>query len=240
MIIISRAAWGARHAAAYKNRDAPLPAARVWLHHSVTIAPDLVPPADDDDAAVRTLERIGQHRFGWGISYTFAVTPSGRVYEGHRIDGLGAHTAGQNSTSRAVCLVGDYDRRTPTGEQRRAVAELLAHGHRRGWWTQPRLAGGHRDAPGARTACPGRHGHAAIPEINQLAGRLAAGAQPEEDLMPSPEQLAEAVWGATTRNLNGDVVRADQILVATEARVADLQTRLAALEQRLAQTEARP
>lgn len=240
MIIVSRAAWGARYAPAYKNRAARLPAARVWLHHSATVAPDLVPPFDDDDAAVRTLERIGQDRFGWGISYTFAVTPSGRVYEGHRVDGLGAHTAGQNSTSRAVCLVGDYDRHTPTAEQRRAVAELLAHGHRRGWWTQPRLAGGHRDAPGAQTACPGRHAHAAIGAINELAARIAAGAQPEEDLMPSPEEIAELVWRVRLRNAFGDTVEAQQILNGVEARVADTQTRLAALEQRLAQTEARP
>ena len=60
----------------------------------------------------------------------------------------------------------------------------------------------------------------------------------EEDTMPTAEQLAAAVWAHRLTNGFGDVVQAQQILVATEARVADAQTRLAALEQRLAQMEA--
>ena len=36
------------------------------------------------------------------------------------------------------------------------------------------------------------------------------------------------VWAAPIRNFNGDVVQAQQILVGTEARVADLQRDLAA------------
>lgn len=175
MRIIPRSEWGARHAAAWKNLDAPLPAREVWLHHSVTVAPDLVPPFDDDDAAVRTLERIGQQRFGWGISYSFVITPTGRVYEGHRIDGVGSHTGGRNSTSRAICFLGNYEDDDPTREQLEAAAWLLRYGAdpARGWWA-PRLSGGHRDAPGASTACPGRNAWAAIPTINGLVGSDAA------------------------------------------------------------------
>ncbi len=174
MQIISRATWGARHDRGF--RAAPLPALRVWLHHSVTIAPDLVwadvdgdHTDDDEERAMRTLEDIGEQRFGGGISYTFAVMPSGRVYEGHGVDRQGAHTAGQNSTARAIVLVGDYSTRAPTAAQRRSVAALLQHGDRAGWWVNPRLAGGHRDAAGAQTACPGNAAYRAIPEINRLA-----------------------------------------------------------------------
>lgn len=167
MRIIPRNEWGARYPDGF--RSAPIPAREVWLHHSVTVAPDLLPPFDDDDAAMRTLERIGQQRFGGGISYTFAITPVGRIYEGHGIGRQGAHTGGRNSISRAICLIGNYDTARPTREQLDAVAWLLREGKTRGWWQQARLTGGHRDAPGASTACPGRHAHAAIAEINRRA-----------------------------------------------------------------------
>ena len=171
MEIISRETWGARHDDGFG--PAPLPVGEVYLHHSVTVAPDLLPPFDDDDAAVRTLEQIGEARFGRGISYTFVVTPVGRVYEGHGIARVGAHTRGRNSISRAVCLVGNYELAVPSPAMVTAVVKLLQYGHAQGWWTRARLTGGHRDAPGASTACPGRHAMAAIPEINRRAEALA-------------------------------------------------------------------
>lgn len=179
--IISRKSWGARYEAGF--RDAPLPAERLYLHHSVTVAPDLVPPFLDDDAAIRTLERIGQNRFGGGISYTFAITPVGRIYEGHGVGRQGAHTAGLNSTARAICWVGNYDVAHPPQPMVDATVWLVRHGHAQGWWRQPRFTGGHKDAPAASTACPGRHAYALIGEMNLLAA-----APPEEDEM-TPEQL---------------------------------------------------
>lgn len=172
--IIARSRWGARYARGFTS--APLPASEVWLHHSVTIAPNLVwvdadrdGVEDDEERAMRTLEDIGQSRFGGGISYTFAVMPSGRIYEGHGVDRQGAHTGGRNSIARAIVLVGDYSRQAMTEAQMRAVAALLQHGRAAGWWKAARLNGGHRQAPGASTACPGDAAFAAIPRINQLA-----------------------------------------------------------------------
>ena len=52
----------------------------------IGIAPDLLPPFTDDYAAVRTLEDIGESRFGRGISYHFPITPAGLVFEGVSID----------------------------------------------------------------------------------------------------------------------------------------------------------
>lgn len=167
MLIITREQWGARHERGFG--PAPLPAKEVWLHHSVTEAPDLVAPFEDDDAAVRTLERIGESRFGRGISYTFVITPVGRVYEGHGVDRVGAHTGGRNSISRAICWIGNYEQSLPSAAVLNATAALLRHGKEKGWWTAAKLNGGHRDAPGASTACPGRYAYAAIPEINRLA-----------------------------------------------------------------------
>jgi len=181
MEIIPRSEWGAIHPRGFK--EAPLPASEVWLHHSVTIAPDLIPPFDDDYAAVRTLERIGQQRFNGGISYTFAVTPVGLVFEGHGIDRQGAHTGGRNSIARAICLIGDYSTKAPTTAMKKAVAELLVHGFKQKWWKAPKLNGGHRDAPGASTACPGNAAHKVIGEINTLAADLA---KTQSDVIKAP------------------------------------------------------
>jgi hypothetical protein len=179
MDIITRAQWGARYARGF--RDAPLPAQEVWLHHSVTLAPDLTwvdtdrdGVEDDEERAMRLLEQIGQDRFGGGISYTFAVMPSGRVYEGHGVDRQGAHTGGRNDIARAIVLVGNYETYRPTPAQVQAVVALLQHGKAQGWWTTAALNGGHRQAPGASTACPGRYGMAIIGTVNEAAARPPA------------------------------------------------------------------
>lgn len=188
--IIPRAEWGAIHDRG--AGPAPLPASEVWLHHSVTIAPDLVPPFDDDHAAVRTLERIGEQRFGRGISYTFAITPAGLIFEGHGVDRRGSHTYGRNSAGRAICFVGNYEANRPTDAMLDAAGWLLAHGFLRGWWKAAKLKGGHRDV--RATSCPGRHAYAAMGRIDELAAahaRGAAGLPPAPTPTPPPTSSTE-------------------------------------------------
>lgn len=165
MRIIPRREWGACYSAGFG--PAPLPARGVYLHHSVTKAPPVTATLAQDIAAVRQLEAIGQSRFGGGISYTFAICPSGRIFEGHGINRQGAHTKGMNDAYRAIVLVGNYDTAKPTTQQVSAVQWLLAEGARMRWWTRATLTGGHQQAPGAQTACPGRYGMAAIPAMNR-------------------------------------------------------------------------
>lgn len=180
MEIIGRAQWGARYAAGFGS--APLPARELWLHHTAMATPPATQSLDQDAGDVRQIERIGQERFGGGISYTFVVLPSGRVFEGTGVDRQGAHTKGRNSISRAIVLHGNYDVAPPTSTMLAAVAALIEHGHVAGAWWPDRLTGGHRDAPGASTACPGRFAYSAIPSINAAA--LAGGATPwkEDDV----------------------------------------------------------
>jgi hypothetical protein len=203
--IISRARWGARYDNGF--RAAPLPARELWLHHSVTIAPDLVwvdtdrdGVEDDEERAMRTLDQIGEDRFGGGISYTFAVMPSGRIYEGHGVDRQGAHTGGRNDVARAIVLVGDYSNRGPTEAQKRAVAWLIVHGHRQGWWTVSGLNGGHRQAPNQiATACPGDAALREIPAMNQLAadyraGRINLDQEADDDMWTDQEKQLLFAW----------------------------------------------
>lgn len=223
--IYGRSSWGARYSAGFA--DAPLPADEVWLHHSVTSAPPLDATFDQDTAAVRVLEQIGQDRFGGGISYTFAIPPSGRIFEGHGVTRRGAHTAGRNSIARAICLVGNYDTARPSEAQVRAVALLLQHGARSGWWRRAFLNGGHRDAPGARTACPGRHGWDAIPAINRLASLPIT---PEDDM--TPDQDARLTRIDNTLRFGAAGIRHAGEIAAVLARIVE---RLDAIEARLIQ-----
>lgn len=199
--IIERAEWGAVHGDG--TGTAQLPASEVWLHHSVTAAPDVVPPFDDDGAAIRAIERIGMERFGtaYGFPYTFGVTPAGRIYAGHAPGQLGAHTAGRNVVARAIVLVGNYVTTPPTTAQVRAVAWLLQQGQRRGWWRTARLSGGHRDAPGASTECPGAAAMGAIAQIN----KLAAGPPIEEDDVSAEDVLKWHLW----TDPNGAVIKVE-------------------------------
>jgi len=163
--IRTREQWGARHDRG--AGPAPLPAEFLYLHHTVT--------RGTGDAAMRTIEQIGEDSFDRGVSYTFAVDTLGAIYEGHGIERRGAHTRGLNSRARAIVAIGNYDVDQPTPALLESIAQLVAHGHRAGWWPR-HLTGGHRDAPGAATACPGRHLHAAIPAINRRVGQILAGA----------------------------------------------------------------
>jgi hypothetical protein len=160
--IIPRSEWGARHQGGFYDR--PVGNLRRYLHHSVTIAPDLVPPFTDDYAAVRELEAIGQERFAGGISYTFAITPAGLIFEGHGIGRIGAHTAGYNTIAAGICLIGNYEKDQPTPQQLAALDWLLHEGVRKRWWTSPTLTGGHRDTKS--TACPGKNAYALIAAVN--------------------------------------------------------------------------
>lgn len=188
--IVTRAQWGARHAAGFGSR--PVGNLDRWLHHSVTVSAGEGATLAADVATVRTLEDIGQNRFEGGISYTFAVTEAGRVFEGTGIARIGAHTGGRNSTSAGLVLVGSYEDRAPTERQLAAVVWLLQHGRHSGWWRVATLTGGHRNV--SATACPGARAFALIGTINQ---RAAGGI----DSAPAGEDTS----GAAARNTDGSL-----------------------------------
>lgn len=167
--VITRAQWGAQYRAGFGSRK--VGSLDKWLHHSVTASAGPSATFDQDAATIRTLERIGQSRFGGGISYTFAITEAGRVFEGTGVDRIGAHTAGRNTGSAGIVLVGNYQDREPTAAQQAALVWLLQHGKASGWWQVAGLNGGHRDVKS--TACPGDAAYRLIPAINARAGGAA-------------------------------------------------------------------
>jgi len=159
-----RSAWGAKNS----NGAGPasLPATDgAFLHHSDG-------QAKDGPEVVRNLERVGQERFGAGISYTFAISPDGTIWEGHSIDRRGSHTKDHNMKGRGIVLMGIYSTTAPSAAQKESVAQLLAHGVRRQWWPSTRLRG-HREV--RATECPGEAAFATIPSIVARADALLKG-----------------------------------------------------------------
>ncbi|HEY7823905.1 MAG TPA: peptidoglycan recognition family protein, partial [Acidimicrobiia bacterium] len=113
------------------------------------------------------------------LSYSWLVHPDGTILQGQ--DGhVGAHTRGQNSTSEAICCIGNFEKDQPTEEMCAAISMILALRDRP-------LLGGHRDAPGAATACPGRNLQSAIPGLRENAERW-------EGWHNKPSWVSDSAW----------------------------------------------
>lgn len=178
MRIVSRAEWGARSPKGLHRIATPTP--RLWVHHTAT--------AQHGAAGVRAIQRYHMDSRGWlDIAYSFLIDDDGTIYEGRGAGVAGAHTAGDNSTSHAACLMGNFENRAPTKAAVTALVELARHGRDKGWW-QPTL-GGHRDAPGASTACPGRHLYAALPAIRSRVASPPPAATPPQPSGDDPMAL---------------------------------------------------
>lgn len=190
--IESRSIWGAR----YPNGDLDLsgPAAEVFLHHTVTLQLDPSASANDERAQMRSIESIGQARFKTGISYNVIVFPSGRAYQGVSFNRRGTHTGGRNSTTRSICLAGNYDIHHPTDEQISTVSRLYRAGKGTLWVAGANIRG-HRDV--SQTACPGRNAYARLPEIRSGAGFVNNPKPPN----PAPGKnglQVDGYWGSST------------------------------------------
>lgn len=156
MNIISRSDWGARPPKSVKQ--IAVPTRELWLHHTAG-------SGHTGAAAVRAIQRFHMDTRGWSdIAYSFLVDATGAVYEGRGPAVAGAHTRDRNSISHGLCAMGDYQQEQPTERLVASIAQLVRHGHERGWWPD-RLTGGHRDV--GQTACPGQYLYSRIPEINR-------------------------------------------------------------------------
>ena len=208
--IIQRAEWGARHEDGFGPRR--IGNLQVYVHHSVTIAPDLMPPFTDDYDAVRQLERIGEARFGHGISYQFPITPAGLIFEGVSIDRVGAAIADYNTPTANIVWIGNYDVARPPLPMLQATDWLLHHGVAQGWWRNALVDGGHQDAPGAQTACPGRYAESVLGGLNRGGYHADAPVLVDNPIKPpsspsAPRELAvDGRWGSATTRKAQDLI----------------------------------
>lgn len=170
-LINSRKTWSPAYADG--DRAVSEPAQAVFLHHSVSVQlPDTEQikelPAKGltlrarEREQMRVLERIGQSRFGHGISYNVVIFPSGRAYRGVSFNRRGAHTDGRNSIVRSICFAGNYETHKPTEKQLRRAAAIIRRGRGKRW-TKTAPISMHRDIKA--TACPGKHVAARLADI---------------------------------------------------------------------------
>ena len=197
--VVRRADWGADEA--MKGHDPPAfaPVRRVSLHHTAGSE------GDDPAATVRAIYAYHTKANGWNdIGYNFLVDSAGRIYEGRYArdyapgeiptaedrEGrgvIGAHTAGNNTGTVGVALLGDYsgDAR-PTSAAVAAAERLIAWKADRHdidvagttmWSTGERSTLiGHRDA--VATACPGDRLYDQLPGMRQRIASAVGSVKP--------------------------------------------------------------
>lgn len=236
LAIASRASWGARFRDGVGNRA--IGNLERYLHHTVTAHLPTTATLDQERAQWRHVENIGQQRFGAGMSYTFGVFPSGRVYQGASVGRISYHSgAGRNTRGVGIALVGNYDT-NPIGHRAiEGVGALLREGVRRGWWRGLTITATHRDF--SATACPGRHAHAAVGAINRAASGSGHG---HDSIRPQPPEVndmfeaadrakLDLTWHATDSLILPAVARMDQRTWGMNARLIAVQATVDTLAQ---------
>jgi len=140
----------------------PTPTPRLWLHHGAG--------GTSTVKTARVYARYHVVKRGYSrVGYSFLIA-EGKILEGRGAGVIGAHTLGDNSFSHGICMVGDYTLATPSPADLDALKWLVSHGASERWWATSSITGGHRDAPGASTSCPGDALYALIPQINAGMG----------------------------------------------------------------------
>ena len=170
LVVIPRWAWGARKPKSITPMKTPV--SEVWCHHSAGVSPPDLPQAKDDiekqgeRSTMRGIKNFHLDGRGWvDIAYNFVIMPSGRVYRGRGWTRQGAHTEGHNDHSVATCFAGNFEIEKPTDKAIKSARQLVARGKQLKRLTSTVRVGGHRDASGAQTACPGKHLYQRLGEI---------------------------------------------------------------------------
>lgn len=179
MAFVTRPEWGAD-----KVSWQPMPTKPVntiFLHHTATQA------TGDGAKDMRNIES-GEQAVGYStIAYHEVVHPSGNVYEGRPLTALGAATYKNNSTSMAICLIGNFQNIDPTPEALEAAAQRLAFWVKNGFATKNFNLRSHSEV--FATACCGSRLKPKIPWIrNRVTEILNSGGSTS----PQPEGVLVA------------------------------------------------
>lgn len=118
---------------------------------------------------------------GWlDIGYHYVIERDGTVVPGRSLSLQGAHctAGGMNARGIGVALLGNLENHPPLASQRISLDALLLELCRR-FNIPAQNVLGHREVPGAATACPGRYLDMAVVR-STLAGQLAGQGQEQE------------------------------------------------------------
>lgn len=155
LTFVTRSEWRARNPKAVTT--IPIPTPELWLHHTAG--------SERGHEGMRAIQNYHMDVRGYNdIAYSFVIDPDSlKVYVGRGPGIQGGHTEGHNTISHAICVMGNFDVMQPSNGLLITIAELINHGIAQSWWRG--LTGGHRQASGASTACPGKYLYA---EINRI------------------------------------------------------------------------
>lgn len=191
LAIVTREEWGAQPARCTTGEPSVL---ETWLHHTVGYS---------GGGAGYMRQMQAQHLADLGgspgcdIAYNFVIDPADlTVYEGR---GWGVRPGAQrshNARTWALAIMGDYSNRMASLPLEETIVELLRLGHRLGYLPLE-LTGGHRQAPGQSTTCPGRLTEN-VPRINR---KLTIGDPIMSDLIPPPDWAVPATQWHIDRGL---------------------------------------
>lgn len=154
--IVPAKVWGRREHLRYDRMDSTRDG--TFVHHTVGGSPTT---REGEEQEMRSLDAVAFARGFNGISYSWVIFPSGRIYVGRGRGHVGAHTLGYNDTSYGVAFAGNYE------EQRLTEAQVRSFR----WLRKNHLGLG--DAPCNphqsvyATACPGKHVLARMPDLKR-------------------------------------------------------------------------
>jgi hypothetical protein len=172
--VFSRKAWRARRP---RTLTADGHKRELYIHHSAGTfggPAQSIDTAAEQAATMRAIQKFHMDERGWSdIAYHYVVfQPYGtlklaRIFEGRPVSAVPAAQLGHNSGTVAVCVVdggkGDRLKLSTKFQLIRLARSIAASKGVTG-------LGGHRDAPGQSTECPGRYIYPALDEIARRAG----------------------------------------------------------------------
>lgn len=189
--IVTRAEWGAKRPKS--RRLIRVPVKNLWLHHTAG--------SERGAAGMRAIQNFHQapkpHGREWvDIAYSWVYCPYERkFFEGRGPGVAGAHTQGHNSTSHALCIMGNFDR-DPVPDT--LIADVAGFVRWHAEHGPDRITGGHRDV--SPTSCPGNNLYRRIGDINTVAAnttRFVPAPQDEDDDMFITTADTNIVWFLT-------------------------------------------
>lgn len=137
-----------------------------WLHHTVTVRPR--PTRAAEEKLLRAIRSYHLSRDMSDIAYSWAVAPSERIYKLRGQFRSGGHTRGRNFVSYAIVILGNYQVDPLTDGMIESIRWLISRQKQREWIKKGKYpTGGHRDAPGAATSCPGDKAMARMEELRK-------------------------------------------------------------------------
>lgn len=154
-------------------RAAPMDGDRITIHHTGDDS-----RATDRNTSIETMRQIQREHLSRGyddIGYNFIINTAGFLIEGRGDGVIGAHVEGHNTGNIGISLMGNFELVLPGQAQADMAIRLSAflinrHDLRT---DNDAFMTGHRQNPGASTACPGRNVFSRLPEWRRDAREVA-------------------------------------------------------------------